>query len=575
MIIFVKSVAILSNKVEIIEKEKDIINNIKPKLSTIMKSFRCDRCNQIFSSTKPICPNCGAHIKVENSFGGKSCESWIQEGMTFAQMNKFDAAISCLEEALKIDPNSEEAWDRLGLIYGRMKDYENAYKCMDRVSQINPGNKDAWMLKGTAAGTIGKFAEAIECFDRVLQFNPYDQNALKMQKIAESNLKTEKSLQDAINKNPNDLDNWLRKAVFYGQYQAFNKAIEYLDGALKIDPMNKKAISLKANAFAMLKRHEEALEMFNEALEKEPNSTDLLGSKGATLVMLNRLDEGIKIFERLLELDPNNDTAKKSLEMLKKQKGIRTTGYDNKLTDDLKREVAEKGAIEAMAQGVVKDFMGTEQGQELLEDAKEIMDKLPEVHKKTFRLITQVTNIPERNKLFDLFMKGVRNNDRLKVVAVYEGLIHYNPREDFVWSLFIQGTVYTNNIEKGFQTLSNAIQRDPNYHFTWEMLGVLYSTVENHKEAFNCFQRALSIKPDEYNVLRSIGQEYMELGDSENAIKFLQRYITYYPEDVDARNLLLNWQSGPKKVQKFCTKCGVPLQTNHKFCGECGAPTGR
>ena len=47
--------------------------------------------------------------------------------------------------------------------------YEEAIKCYDEALKLNPKYENAWIHKGNSLNKLGKYEEAIACFDESIQ----------------------------------------------------------------------------------------------------------------------------------------------------------------------------------------------------------------------------------------------------------------------------------------------------------------------------------------------------------------------------------------------------------------------
>ncbi|HOK58859.1 tetratricopeptide repeat protein [Methanothrix sp.] len=73
----------------------------------------------------------------------------------------------------------------------------------------------------------------------------------------------------------------------------------------------------------MVKRgmHEKALEYYDRALEINPNSSDAWNNKGVALYRLNRIDEALQCYHRALEIDPDNLDAMRNIAFVHRARG--------------------------------------------------------------------------------------------------------------------------------------------------------------------------------------------------------------------------------------------------------------
>ena len=56
-------------------------------------------------------------------------------------------------------------------------DDEECIRCYDKIIKINSNEGMAWRGKGLALGRLGRPQAAIECYDEALKIDPYDDNA--------------------------------------------------------------------------------------------------------------------------------------------------------------------------------------------------------------------------------------------------------------------------------------------------------------------------------------------------------------------------------------------------------------
>lgn len=99
-----------------------------------------------------------------------SSSKLIKQGVSLHDQGKYMEAISCYQQALRVNPSSISAMYEMSLSYLKMKDYDNAIIHSTQV--INLGYKptllDAYVVKGTALAAQAKLDEAAELFDEAI-----------------------------------------------------------------------------------------------------------------------------------------------------------------------------------------------------------------------------------------------------------------------------------------------------------------------------------------------------------------------------------------------------------------------
>jgi serine/threonine protein kinase/lipoprotein NlpI len=87
-------------------------------------------------------------------------------------------ALSCYEEAIKLDPSSFHCWTQMGFLlseYGHM--YEDGNRCYECALTLDPTAFEWRVNKGINLFRLNRFQDAIDCFDEVLSMNPEYEDA--------------------------------------------------------------------------------------------------------------------------------------------------------------------------------------------------------------------------------------------------------------------------------------------------------------------------------------------------------------------------------------------------------------
>ncbi|MCW3130787.1 MAG: tetratricopeptide repeat protein [Methanophagales archaeon] len=104
-----------------------------------------------------------------------SWEAWNNKGNALRQLGKFDEALHCLEEALKLNPEGLEAWHGKANVLIDLNKAEEGLSCYDKALKLHPeDSKKAMILseKGVLLAYMGKERDADECLQVALALNP-------------------------------------------------------------------------------------------------------------------------------------------------------------------------------------------------------------------------------------------------------------------------------------------------------------------------------------------------------------------------------------------------------------------
>jgi len=100
-----------------------------------------------------------------------------------------------------------------------------------------------------------------------------------------------------------DKENYLKLGDFEFESHNYQKALEYFDKALVIDPEYVEAWIKKGLALRSQGGFERAIRCYDKALEIDPNRAEVWYNKGIALRGLGRFDEAVKFYDKALELD--------------------------------------------------------------------------------------------------------------------------------------------------------------------------------------------------------------------------------------------------------------------------------
>lgn len=227
------------------------------------------------------------------------------KGSSLSSIGKYEEAIECFNEALKIHPEIDKFWSNKGHALGEIGKLDEALKCFDSALEINSKNALTWGNKGSIFHKMGQFDKAIECFNKALELDLRLEGA------------------------------WYNKGESFEKLGKYDEALECYNKGLGLSPKFHTTWNSKGLCLAKLDRFGEAIKCFTKAIELNPQSTDAWYNKGFYLPYLSKsipktdkkelrvlLDETIKCFEMVLRIDPNDQDAKKGITICKQKRKL-------------------------------------------------------------------------------------------------------------------------------------------------------------------------------------------------------------------------------------------------------------
>jgi len=86
-----------------------------------------------------------------------------QLGIVLFRLRRLNEALLHLDQATRMQPDSEAAWANKAAVHIEKEQYGEAISCCDKAIAINPSFRNAWYNKFSALTRVGRFDEADEC----------------------------------------------------------------------------------------------------------------------------------------------------------------------------------------------------------------------------------------------------------------------------------------------------------------------------------------------------------------------------------------------------------------------------
>ena len=100
-------------------------------------------------------------------------------GTMMAEMGKSDLAVYHMKEALRFDGDYPEAYSNLGILFARQKNYNDAAYCLQMALKLAPDNAWYYYNLGLILQQQEKLREAAYCYKQALRFDPDRIDALR------------------------------------------------------------------------------------------------------------------------------------------------------------------------------------------------------------------------------------------------------------------------------------------------------------------------------------------------------------------------------------------------------------
>src|SRR5579883_592137 len=85
----------------------------------------------------------------------------MKKEINFILKEKYNEAIECFNETIKLNPNNESYWNNKGLSLNSLGKYNEAIECCNEATKLNPKYATYWNNKGDSLNSLGKYNKTI------------------------------------------------------------------------------------------------------------------------------------------------------------------------------------------------------------------------------------------------------------------------------------------------------------------------------------------------------------------------------------------------------------------------------
>jgi len=214
--------------------------------------------------------------------------SWRAKGKEFFNQKKYDEAIWCYDEHLKLESQDASAWKEKSEVLHAMGKSNEARRC----------HAIAWNLQGNLLTSSGKHNEAIECYNEAIKIDPND--------ITYQTNKS-KAFKAATKTNTHDAASWSAKGKDLLNKKKYDEAIWCYDEAIKLNPRNPSMWNNKGNSFFARGNYNDAIRCYAESNRLEPSYAEAWNNKGSAFAKQGRYDEAVICYDSAIKIDPKNN----------------------------------------------------------------------------------------------------------------------------------------------------------------------------------------------------------------------------------------------------------------------------
>ncbi len=218
----------------------------------------------------------------------KTLEQWVDEGEVHYEAERYDEALTCLEQALNLDAKSAQNNYFKGKVLLQLGRLWEAMAAFDEAVDLKPKFAEAYIGKGDIYYShFGNKKEALECYQHAIRVAPkLALGYYKMGIVLEDETRDAEAIEaynSALRFEPRNLEVYFRKGHLLEQRERFEAALTTYSDAIQSVPRSAKAYIKKGELFERLQQYEEALTIWNQIILLEPRSSDAYYRKARLL----------------------------------------------------------------------------------------------------------------------------------------------------------------------------------------------------------------------------------------------------------------------------------------------------
>lgn len=238
-------------------------------------------------------------------------ERLIAQGRALRKSERFDEALSLLEQAIQLDSHNAGAFYEKGSVFlDREGSWKDAISAFDATIRFDPTHAQAYFGKGRVLYYLAQYSEALAAFGKAIHCNPEKVDFYSWQGASFEALgKNEEAL--ARYEQAAHFDNlpllW-KQAELLMKLNRREEVIAVLEHILSLNKDDARAFRWMGSTLNAIEHYEEAVEAYDKAIplysNKNPHKANCYNGKGNALYQLHRLEEALVAYDKATQLQP-------------------------------------------------------------------------------------------------------------------------------------------------------------------------------------------------------------------------------------------------------------------------------
>lgn len=305
-------------------------NNFSKYFSEAAQSFEKNDFNTAIEKFSKALEN---KSDADNNY--RIADTYIYRGYCRYRLKNLKAAISDMDEALKLKPEYIKAYITKAMIYLEDKKYQECIVWCDKGLQKKANSDELLFYKSEAYFGLKNYNESLKPLFLMLDNDPRNAKAFRHigstflhQKLWDSSVVY---FSKALEINPLDLMSYYDRGISKSYTKDLDGATQDIQKAMQLDSVSKFVGYNNLGFYLKLEKKDftGAIEYFNKALELKPDFAYAYSNRGFAKLNLNDIKGAYKDLRKSIELDNTNSYAFKNLGLIYLKDGQKKNACDN------------------------------------------------------------------------------------------------------------------------------------------------------------------------------------------------------------------------------------------------------
>lgn len=212
-------------------------------------------------------------LKPENA------DEWAKTGFIYNQIGHPKKAVSCFEEALRLEPGNITFLQDISSILFENSRFEQTIPHLESIAELLPRRASNWSLLAFCLYKIGHYAKAESLFEKALELDEEDPTII------------------------------FDVGMFYKNQGQHKRALDYLKKASRLKPKDDFVWFMLGHSYQQLQMSDKAIEAYETAVDVNPRNDSVWNNLGLEHVRQQRYRKGIECYKRAIQNNDKNETT--------------------------------------------------------------------------------------------------------------------------------------------------------------------------------------------------------------------------------------------------------------------------